>query len=93
MYDHIVGKRLYASYPYLLVMDENSTKMFILEGSHWFKTLKLIRTFYEPQMKVGEPIYFSPNFVHRLYIDHQSKKIMVNHTLTNKNILSIDIKK
>lgn len=44
-------------------------------------------------MKVGEPIYFSPNFVHRLYIDPNSKKIIINHTLTNKNILSIDIKK
>jgi hypothetical protein len=44
-------------------------------------------------MKVGEPMYFSPNFVHRLYIDPNSKKIIVNHTLTNKNILSVDIKK
>jgi hypothetical protein len=40
MYDHNIGMRLYASYPYLLVMDENSTKMFTLEGNQEYKTLK-----------------------------------------------------
>ena len=33
MYDHNIGMRLYASYPYLLVMDDNCTKMFTFEGN------------------------------------------------------------
>ncbi len=44
-------------------------------------------------MKVGSPLYFSPNFIHRVYIDQNSKKVMINHTLTNKNIIAVDIKK
>mmetsp|Transcript_21603 Transcript_21603/g.15843 ORF Transcript_21603/g.15843 Transcript_21603/m.15843 type:complete len:95 (+) Transcript_21603:878-1162(+) len=44
-------------------------------------------------MKVGSPLYFAPNFIHRLYIDPNSKKIMINHSLTNRNIIAADLKK
>ena len=57
------------------------------------KAVKLLHSFYEPQMKVGKPIYFSPTFTYRLFLDPNTKKVMLNHSLMNKNVLSIDIRK
>lgn len=42
-------------------------------------------------MKVGKPIYFSPNFLHRLYIDPNTKELILNYTLTNQTILNLNI--
>ena len=44
-------------------------------------------------MKIGKPIYFSPNFYHRLFIDPHSKDIILNFTLTNTNIANLPIRK
>lgn len=44
-------------------------------------------------MKLGKPIYFSPNFHHRLFIDLNTKEIVLNFALTNTNIYKIDIRK
>lgn len=57
------------------------------------KSLNRMHVFHEPQMKVGKPIYFSPSFSYRLYIDQNTKKVMLNHALLNKNVLSVDIRK
>jgi hypothetical protein len=68
-HDFKPGTYLYVSNPYLLVMDEFCTKQYLLEGKFKFKSLRIMHTFYEPQMKIGKPIYFSPDFFHRLFID------------------------
>jgi len=44
-------------------------------------------------MKIGKPLYFSPNFYHRLFIDPISKEIVLNFTLTNANIYSLPLRK
>lgn len=69
LYDFKPGTYLYVSYPYMLVMDDMCTKQYLLEGKYKFKTMRVMHTFYEPQMKLGKPLYFSPNFFHRLFID------------------------
>jgi hypothetical protein len=74
-------------------MNETCTKMILLESKNKFKTLRLLQQFYEPQMKIGKPIYFSPNFYHRLFIDPLSKQVVLNFTLTNQNIFTMDIRK
>lgn len=91
LYDLKIGQNIYVNDTYVLVMDDNHTKMFQLEGKSKFKTLKPLHNFYEPQMKLGKPIYFSPNFLHRLYIDPNSKELILNYTLTNQTILSLNI--
>jgi hypothetical protein len=48
LYDFTPGTYLYVSFPYLLVMDEFCTKMFLLESKNKFKTLRLLQQFYEP---------------------------------------------
>lgn len=44
-------------------------------------------------MKIGKPLYFSPDFHHRIFIDPSSKEVVLNFTLTNVNIYSMDIRK
>ena len=44
-------------------------------------------------MKCGRPLYFSPNFHHRIFIDPSTKEIVLNFTLTNANIQSLPIRK
>ncbi len=36
-YDYARDLKIYVSFPYVLAMDENGTKMFGLEGPHKFK--------------------------------------------------------
>jgi hypothetical protein len=69
LYDYRQFLNLYVSYPYVLAMDEDSTKQYVLEGSGKFKIMKHMNTFYELQMRVGKPTYFSPDFFHRVFID------------------------
>lgn len=52
-----------------------------------------MHTFYEPQMKIGKPLYFSPDFHHRIFIDPTTKEVVLNFTLTNVNIYRTDIRK
>ena len=70
-------------------MDEKSTKLYNLTGSGMFKELKFMNNFFEPQMKVGKPLYFSPNFYHRLFIDPDTDEIVLNYTLTNANLTTL----
>ena len=93
LFDFKPGTYLYVSMPYLLVMDEFCTKQYLLEGKFKFKSLRIMHTFYEPQMKLGKPIYFSPNFFHRLFIDPQTKEVVLNFTLTNQNLFNLPIRK
>jgi len=44
-------------------------------------------------MKIGKPLYFSPDFFHRLFIDSNTKEIIINFTLTNTNIFTLNIRK
>lgn len=54
-------------------MTDQCSKFCILEGKDTkFKHLKTVNSFYETQMRVGKPIYFSPNFHHRLFIDNDT---------------------
>ena len=46
-----------------------------------FRTLKNMALFQEPQMRIGKPVYFSPDFHHRLYVDKLSKTVKVEYTL------------
>lgn len=91
LYDLKLGQNLYLSYPYLLAMDDNNTTLYELKGNTVFKNLKLLHKFYETQMKIGRPTYFSPDFMHRLYIDQNSKEVVLNYTITNINILKTNI--
>ncbi len=82
---------VYMSYPYVLIFDDNCARFYIAEGKRKTKNLKHINTFYENQMKVGNPQYFSPDFMHRIYIDNESKEIKLNYTLNNSDLLKIDL--
>jgi hypothetical protein len=78
------------------MMDNECAKFYVLENKDKeskFRNVKFDNTFYEPQMKVGKPTYFSPNFHYRLYLDHDTKKIVLGSTLMNTECLSLDIKK
>ena len=55
--------------------------------------MKLMNTFFEPQMKVGRPLYFSPDFHHRLFVDVETKEIVLNYTLNNEDLLRLSITK
>lgn len=44
-------------------------------------------------MKIGKPLYFSPDLHHRIFIDPSTKEVVLNFTLTNVNIHSMDIRK
>lgn len=73
-------------------MDDECTKFFVLETrdkDSKFKHIKFDNTFYEPQMKVGKPTYFSPNFHYRLYIDQERKAIVLGSTLMNMECLAL----
>ena len=52
-----------------------------------------MHTFTDMQMKLGKPMYFSPNFHYRIYIDSITKEIFINFTLTNTNIYTLNIRK
>lgn len=71
------------------MMDEKSTKLYNLDGTGMFRNLKFMNNFFEPQMKVGKPLYFSPNFHHRLFVDNDSDEIILNYTLTNANLVTL----
>lgn len=80
------------------MMDDECSKFYVLENKDKssdsiFRHVKFDNTFYEPQMKVGKPTYFSPDFHYRLYIDSDSKKIILGNTLMNTECLSINMKK
>jgi hypothetical protein len=91
-YEWKMGTMIYMSFPYVLVFDGNSCKMYTLEGKQIFKKLIPMGTFVDDQCKVLEPTYFSPNFMHRIYIN-DNKEIVVNHTLTNYDVITLDFKK
>jgi hypothetical protein len=40
-------------------------------------------------MKVGKPLYFSPDFLHRIFIDNETEDVVLNFTLTNQNIYTM----
>ena len=47
-------------------------------------------------MKVGKPIYFSPNFHHRMYVDKETKSVKIEYTLNPggiNNVAEIHLKK
>mmetsp|Transcript_9029 Transcript_9029/g.8463 ORF Transcript_9029/g.8463 Transcript_9029/m.8463 type:complete len:165 (-) Transcript_9029:1392-1886(-) len=44
-------------------------------------------------MKIGSPRYFSPNFLHRLFVDSNTKRIRINHNLEDLCILEVDMKR
>ena len=43
-------------------------------------------------MKQIDPIYFSPDFLHRIYINDE-REIIINYTLDNVDLIKLDIKK
>lgn len=42
-------------------------------------------------MQVGKPIYFSPNFQYRMYIDQESNSVILNNTLMNMEVVRMNI--
>ena len=80
------------SFPYLLALDGNSAKLFIVEGDGIFKKLKPIQTFVDDQCRLTDPTYFSPDFMHRIYIN-EDKEIVINYTLDNIDLIKSDFKK
>ena len=50
-----------------------------------------IGTFVDEQCKQLEPIYFSPDFMHRIYINDE-KQIVINYTLENIDLIKCDFK-
>ena len=96
LFDLRIGQTLFCSFPNLLLMDDECTKLYVLEPSRDDPALKVAKfdnTFYEPQMRVGRPTYFSPDFRYRLFVDGESKKIVLGDTLLNSECLTLDIKK
>ena len=77
-------------------MDADCTRIFVLEAKYSdskLRQLKAINTFYEAQMKIGRPVYFSPNFLYRIFIDGESKKITINQNTTNVTVLTLEERK
>lgn len=87
IYDYKQGSTVYASFPYVLMMDDKSTKLYNLIGTGIFRELKFMNNFYETQMKVGKPLYFSPDFHNRLFIDPETNEVILNYALTNANLV------
>lgn len=44
-------------------------------------------------MKIRQPIYFSPDLMHRIYYDKETKKYMLNYTTTNTDLCAIPLVK
>ena len=79
------------------MMENECTKFYILQGTGGdsnskFKNPKFDNTFYELQMLVGKPTYFSPNLLYRIFIDKETKQIVIGNTLMNTECLRIEIK-
>jgi hypothetical protein len=73
-------------------MDGASTKFYSLEDKVGiFKVMKPIDTFYDEQMKLLKPTYFSPDLKHRLIYEPALNIFTLNSTLTNSNLLTIPI--
>jgi hypothetical protein len=91
MYEWKQGIMIYTSYPYVLICDGNCAKMFQVEGNRLFKKLMPIGTFVDEQCKQLAPTYFSPDFMHRIYINDE-KQIVINYTLENVDLIKCDFK-
>jgi hypothetical protein len=88
-----LGTNLYVSYPYMVEMDVNCTKMYKLLGpdDRLLKAAKQFQIFNEPQMKIGTPNYFSPDLCHRIYVDPVTENIYLNDAILNKNLKVINV--
>jgi hypothetical protein len=91
LYQAGLTQKLYASGNLLLITDVDATKFFRLEGDTIYKELQQINSFYETQLKMQQPIYFSPDFLHCVYIDEKSNLIAIKDTLTDKVQVTIDV--
>lgn len=91
MYEWKQGIKIYTSYPYVLIFDGNCAKLFQVEGQKLFKKLSPIGTFVDEQCKQLDPVYFSPDFLHRVYIN-EDKQVVINYTLENIDLIKLDIK-
>jgi len=92
MYEWKQGINIYTSYPYVLVFDGNSAKMFKVKGDRLFKKLIPVATFIDEQCKQKDPVYFSPDFLHRIYINEE-KEIVISYTLDNIDLIKCDFRK
>lgn len=93
-YEWKQGMHLYMSYPYLLVFDGNSAKLLQVQAAEGnvFCRLRPLGTFVDDQCKLPTPTYFSPDFMHRIYIN-EDKEIVINYTLENIDLIKCDFKK